>query len=162
MNLQWKHMLSPSSLRLKNNWGTRQKWWGENLEIYQSCRQLTLEHDTLCFVSGWDILLCIIDLTGFGPFNFLLPSNLCSVIMTTDPMDPKASKLPVLLSICSRVFLLQLHLPLILSKIILHPFVSRRWCGIHYGPPSTQFLSIDFKSLSRKLTKRRYLRACMP
>ena len=59
-------MLSPSRFRLKNNWGTYQKWWGGIWKSNQLCQQLTLEHDTFCFVSGWDILLCIIDLLGLG------------------------------------------------------------------------------------------------
>lgn len=78
---------------------------GENLEIYQLCRKLTLEHDTLCFMSGWDILLCIFDLPGLG-HSFCLPFDVYHVIMTTDPMDPKAAKLPVVSPICLRVVLL--------------------------------------------------------
>lgn len=45
--------------------------------------------------------------------------------MTTDPMDPKAAKLIVVSPICSRVVLLQLHLPLILC-IIQNHFASSR------------------------------------
>ena len=93
---------------------------------------------------------------GFGPFIFFLPSNLCHVVMTTDPMDPKTAKLPVVSPICSRVVLLQLHLPLILCIIQNHlrPLVSHQWCGIHYVSPSTWSLSINFNSLSGKLTER--------
>jgi len=71
MNLQCKHMLSPSSLRLKNNWGTCQEWWGKIWKSNKLCQQLTLEHDTFSLVSGWDILLSVIDLPGLGCF---LPS----------------------------------------------------------------------------------------
>jgi len=40
------------------------------------------------------------------------------------------------------------------SKIIFHPFVSCRWCGIHHGPPLIWWLPIDFSSLSRNMTER--------
>ena len=76
MNLQCKHMLSPSRLWLKTNLGTCQKWWGEIWKSNQLCRQLTLEHDTLCFISGWDILLFIIDLPGLGHSFF---PSICSL-----------------------------------------------------------------------------------
>ena len=36
----------------------------------------------------------------------------------------------------------------------MHPLISRWWCGIHYGPPSTWSLSANFNSLSRKLIER--------
>ena len=72
MNLQCKHMLSPSSLQLKNNSGTCQEWWGGILKSNQLCWQLTLEHDTFYIVSGWDILLCIVEFPRLG--HSFLPS----------------------------------------------------------------------------------------
>jgi len=53
------------------------------------------------------------------------------------------------LSFCSYIYLWFS----VSSKIILHPPISRWLCGIHHGPPSTWSLSINFNSLSEKLTK---------
>lgn len=84
---------NPFKLAIKNNWGTCHKWWGEIWKFDQSCQQLTLEHDTFCFVSGWDILTSSLTFLGYGIY-FYLPFDLCHITMTTDPMDPKAAKLP--------------------------------------------------------------------
>ena len=74
-----------------------------NMTLLASCRVSISSFRSLTFL-GWSI-------------HFCLPFDLCCVIMTTDPMDPKAAKLPVVSLICSRVVLLQLHLPLILCTI---------------------------------------------
>ena len=157
MNLQCKHMLSASSLRLKNNWGTHQKWWGKIWKSIESCWKLTLEHDTLCFVLGWDVLLYIIDLLGFGLFIFSF--HLMSTMSLWPPI-PWIQKLPKWIQLC-RWYVQELSFYnytylwfYVSSKIILHPFVSCRWCGIHYGLPSTWSLPINFNSLSGKLTER--------
>ena len=113
-----------SSLQLKNNWDTFQKWWRKiwksiscvgntlmNMTLFASCRVGTSSFVSLTFL-GWAV-------------HFFLPFDLCHIIMTTDPMDPKAVKLPVVSLICSRVVLLQLHLPLILC-IIQNCFPSSR------------------------------------
>jgi len=67
MNLQCKHMLSPSSLRLKNNWGTYQKlsrkiWKSTscigisllNMTLFASCRVGISSFVSLTFL-GWAI-----------------------------------------------------------------------------------------------------------
>ena len=58
MNLQSKHMLSPSSLQLKNNWGTCQKWWGEIWKsTWNFLLRVKLGHPPLYFWPSWVGLL---------------------------------------------------------------------------------------------------------
>ena len=109
----------PFKLAIKNNWGTCQKWWGKIgnsiSHVGSSLLNMTLSSS------------CRVGISSFSSFTFLglatiscLPFYLYHIIMTTDPMDPKVSKLLVASSICSRVVLLQLHLPLILCIIQNH------------------------------------------
>ena len=88
-------MLSPSCLRLKNNWGTCQKGGGKfgNSVSYVSSSLLNMTLSTSCQVGTSSFL----SLTFLGwAIYFCLPFDLCHVIMTTDPMDPKAAKLLVM------------------------------------------------------------------
>ena len=107
-------------------------------------------------MSGWDILLYIIDHPGFEPFIFAFHP-----ISTMSPW-PLISWIQKLLnfqlchryvqesSFCSYTYLCFS----VSSKIILHPLILCWWCGIHYGPPSTRSLSVDTSSLSRKFIER--------
>jgi len=119
MNIHCKHMLFPSSLWLKNNSGTCQKWLGKFGNLI-SCVGSSLLNMTLS-PSCWVWISSFESLTFLGwAINFCLPFDLYHVMMTTNPMDPKASKLPVVSLVCSRVIILQLHLPLILCIIQNH------------------------------------------
>lgn len=121
-----------------------------------SCVSISLLNMTLSalFWVGISSLHCW--LSWVGPFIFFLPFDLCHVIMTSDPMDPKAAKLwshvaDVFKSCPSAVTLIPDPL---YHPWTLHPFVSCQWYGIHHGPPSTWALPIDFNSLSGKLAER--------
>jgi len=72
MNLQCKHMLSPSSLQLKNNWGTCQKWWGKNWKS-TSCVSSSLLNMTL-FASCRVGISSFVSLTFLGWVVYFLPS----------------------------------------------------------------------------------------
>ena len=62
--------------------------------FYQLSRQLvTLERDTLLLCVGLGYPHFIIDLPRFWLPFFSFPFDLYLVIMTSDPMDPKAAKL---------------------------------------------------------------------
>ena len=86
MGLYYKHILSPSSLCFKNNWGTRQKcWWkiGSIHQLYSSleaacrswtlilicclCRVLGHPHSITCLLGFWVIL--------FKPLIWSLPRH---------------------------------------------------------------------------------------
>jgi len=128
----------------------------ENWLLYKSCRKLTLEHDTFCFVLGCDILLFVIELLGLGcsifPSIWSLPRHLDHRSYGSKSYQTWES--------CSwyvqELVPLQLHLLRMLCIIWnhFHPFVSCRWCGIHHGPPLTWLLLVDFSLLSKKLAKR--------
>jgi len=112
-------MLSPSSLPLKII-GVPARNGGGKFGNLISCVNSSLLNMTLsasCRV-GTSSLLSLTSLCWV--VHFFLPFDLYKIIMTTDPMDPKATKHLVVSSICSRVFLLQLHLPLILCIIQNH------------------------------------------
>lgn len=129
---------------------------GENLEICQSRWQLTLEHDTLCFVSVWDILICIVELPRFVPFIFsfhLVSATLSWPLILWIQNFPNfqlCRQYVQKFSFCSYTYLYFS----VSSKIILHPLISHLWCGIHYGSPSTWSLSIDINSLFKKLIEK--------
>ena len=129
---------------------------GQNWKFYQSCRHLTLEHDTFYFVSGWDILLFIIDFPGLGcsffPSTWSLPRH-----HDHQSHGSESFQTPELCHQYVQALVpLQLHLLLILCTIWNHfyPFALCRWCGIHHGPPSTRSLPVDFSSLSGKFAER--------
>ena len=88
--------------------------------------------------------------------HFFLPFDLYHIIMTTDPMDSKAAKLPVMSSIFSRVVLLQLHLPPILCIIQNHfaslCLVSMMWDTL--CPSFDTFTSCQLHRIIQKLTER--------
>ena len=99
--------------------------------------------------------------------HFFLASDLCYVAMTTDPMDPKSAKLLVVLSICWRVVLLQLHLPLILCIIQNHfaslCLMSMMWDTLcpSFDTVSSCRLQLIIREVDPE-TPFQYLRACMP
>ena len=140
---------------------------GENLEIY---RVVSAAHSWT-----WHSLLRV--RLGYFPFvsltflglgcSVFLPFDLCDVIMTTNPMDPKAAKLPVVSPICSRVVLLQLHLPLFLC-IIQNHFVSSHLVLMMWDSlwPSFDTVTFHWHQLIIWEVDReapfQYLRACMP
>ena len=117
---------------------------------------------------------CQVGISSFSSLTFLglavhffLPFDLCHIIMITDPMDPKATKLPFVSSICSRVVLLQLHLPLILCIIQNHLaslcLVSMMWDTLwpSFDIVTSYQLRLIIWEFDRE-TPFQYLRACMP
>ena len=123
-----------------------------NMTLSASCRDGISSFLLLTFL-GWAI-------------HFCLPFDLFHVIITTDPMDPKAAKLPILSPICSRVVLLQLHLPLILCIIQNHfaslCLVSMMWDTLWpsfdmVGSYRLHFIIREFD----QETPFQYLKACM-
>ena len=112
-------MLSPLSLRLKIIRVPTINGGGKFGNLI-SCVGNSLLNMTLS-ASCWVGISSFVSLTFLDwAIHFFLPFDLCHIVMTTNPVDPKAAKLPVVSLICSRVVLLRLHLPLILFIIQNH------------------------------------------
>ena len=102
--------------------------------------------------------------------SFDLSSTLCLVIMTSDILMSNTAKSTVVPSICSREVDLcrfqpssDSHLIVIHNKLC--SFVSHRWCGKHYGPPSIKVNSCRLQFIIWEAdleTPFWYLGACMP
>lgn len=92
MELQWKHMLSPSRLRLKVI-GVPARNSGGKWEISISCVGNSLLNMTLSTLCRVGISSLHRWLSWVGPFIFSFPFDVFHVIMTSDSMDPKVSKL---------------------------------------------------------------------
>lgn len=154
MDLQCKHMLSPSRLWLKNNWDTCQKWWGkwEILSVVSATHSWTW-HFLLRVELGYPHF--IIDFPGLGcsffPSIWSIPCHpdlwsYGSKIYQT----PKSCHWYVQeLSFCSYTNSWFSVSSLIIASLCL---MSMMW--IHHGPPLTQSLPVDFNSLSEKLVER--------
>ena len=119
------------------------------------------------------VVSCLVGISSFVSLTFLdwdihffLPFDLFHVIMITNSMDTNATKLPVVSPICSRVVLLQLHLPPILCIIQNHfaslCLVSMMWDTL--WPSFDTFSSCRLQLIIRKVdqeTRFQYLRVCM-
>lgn len=104
---------------------------------------------------SWDIIISSLTFLGWAA-HYFLPFDLCHVIKTFDPMDPKADKIQ------SRVQDMFKSFPSIDTLIFyslyhpksLHPFVLCQRCGIHHDTPLTMSLPVDLNSLSRKFAEK--------
>ena len=154
-----KHMLSPSSLLIKNNRGTRQKWLGKKRN-HNNCRvgSMSLLNRALVCIHVW---VGTYHLTFHLPLwvwviLFDLSSAHCLVTMTFDLSMSNTAKSTVVPLICSReVDLYTITTSLCyLTQSWFTTFslclVSMMWETImaHLWSRS---LPVDFSSLSRKL-----------
>jgi hypothetical protein len=105
---------------VKNNWGTRQKWWGGKWN-HNYCRvgSMSLLNMALsAFVSGWGYLISYFHLLPWvWVILFDLSSAHCLVTMTSDHLMSNTANSTVVPPICSReVDLCKVYnLPLIVS-----------------------------------------------
>ena len=151
----------PIKLVNKNNWGTRQKWWGNWNRNHCRVGSMSLLNMALVCIRVW---------VGTSHLIFHLPpwvwvilfdlsSALCLVAMTSDRLTSNIAKSTVVLPICSReVDLCEIiNLPLITHIILIHkkyyPPLSRvDDVGNIMAHLRSRSLPVDFSSLSRKLT----------
>ena len=150
-----KHMLSPSSL-LKNNWGTRQKWWGKNgtvmVVVSAVCRSWTWHSSA--FVSGWGHLISFASV-GLGDPVWPL---ICSLPRHYDlwSIDVKYCQIR-----CRAVDMFKRswplrdnNLPLLSHIILIHnilPLSRVDDVGNTMAHLRSRSLPVNFSSLSRKM-----------
>ena len=149
--------------------GGKRKFWNHN---HKSCRQyVALEHGTLLLsCQGGNISLHFHWPPWVRVILFDLSFAHFLVTMTSDLLMSNTANSTIVPSICSkRSWPLKENRPhLIVHKshfTTLYLPVSRRWCGKHYGPPSTKTTSCRLRLIIQESgleTPFRYLGACMP
>ena len=92
---------------VKNNWGTRQKWWGENEILnhsyYRKGSMSLLNMALFVFMSGWGYFISYLSLTSMDLGTlFDLSFTHCLVIMTFDTLMSNTANSVNVPPICSR------------------------------------------------------------
>ena len=148
----------PFKLVFKNNWGTRQKWWGKMEPYCSRVGSMSLLNMALVCIrvrlGTYHLVIC------FHPWVWVISfdhsSALCHVAMTSDPLMSNTAKSNVMPPICSReVWIWSFQPPSDSLLVLIHkhhtPLSRVDDVGNIMAHLRSRSLPIDSSSLSRKL-----------